>query len=1042
VPVNGLLYLLFFLSGTSGLIYQVVWVRVFGNVFGNTLYSASLVVAVFMLGLGVGSYVVGRWADSRYRARPDSLLRAYGFVETAIAALGLAVSLVLPHLVAVSALVSAYTRDSGGWYALSTASYAWRVVVAAGLLAPITLLMGGTLTLLIRHRVRRDVDRAGWPVAVLYGVNTAGAALGCLLTDFAFVPAYGLLRTQLIAVALNAIAAAGALWMATRAPAAPRAARPRDRTPVAQPAEPPPAAARTGFLIAAASLALAMSGFAALGMEIVWFRHFTILLGQFRAVFSLLLTIILVGIGAGSLVAGMVAARGGDRGRRQAVEWFMGVQAAFVVATLVGLAVNDVPAIDRLLTNAPALQAAGGETARDAPLPSGWIRVWVELWFNARPMLAAVALPSFLMGFSFPFANAIVQRAEGSVGRRAGVLYLANTAGAVGGSLAVGFALLPAIGIQRTSMLLMLVASVSVVPLYVAVLRGGDLPGAPRPWLAAVLLAIALASLGVWWRLPSDFIISRALPRLGEGERLLALDEGLTEVIAVTEAPGRGRRLLTNGHPMSSTAWMSQRYMRAMAHVPLLSIDRPRSALVIGFGVGNTTHAVSLHPSIERLDVADLSRDIVEHGSYFQDVNGGVLGDSRVRVLLNDGRHHLHMMPAGSYDLVTLEPPPIGYAGVAALYSREFYALARSRLTARGYVSQWLPTNQVPASTALAMTRAFIDVFPNAVLISGAEADLLLLGTNGDRLEIVPGELVARLAAAPAVHADLARFDLGSVREIVGSFVGSARTLAGAAASSAPVTDDRPVQEYGVRSLLDFGETAQAPLVDLSQVSSWCPRCFEDGRPAGPAEGLDVYLSLMDRAYLATPAEIAAVRRLASGQPRRLAGSAYLGAIVPETADVHTLLGLALASSGNLAAAVDELRQAVTLDPRSAEAHWHLGTMLASQGAADQAVAHLQTSVGLDPENGRTRYDLASLLLARRQIDAAMEHLEAAVRLLPDSAEAHNNLGIALGWQGNPAAAIAHFEKAVALDPGFAEAQRNLALARRLRAAPARSPDR
>jgi spermidine synthase len=146
------IYFLFFLSGVSGLVYQVVWVREFGNVFGNTITSTSLVVAIFMLGLGAGSYAVGTWADRRYASAPESLLRTYGYVELVIAALGLGVSLVLPHLGALSALVSSYEVDAASsWYVVSAGSYVARGAVAIVLLAPITLLMGGTLTLLIRH---------------------------------------------------------------------------------------------------------------------------------------------------------------------------------------------------------------------------------------------------------------------------------------------------------------------------------------------------------------------------------------------------------------------------------------------------------------------------------------------------------------------------------------------------------------------------------------------------------------------------------------------------------------------------------------------------------------------------------------------------------------------------------------------------------------------------------------------------------------------------------------------------------------------------
>ena len=188
----------------------------FGNVFGNTVYSAALVVAVFMLGLGVGSYVVGRAADRRYAASAGhtSLLRAYGYIELTIALMGLGIALLLPHLGRVSAMVSSYSLDGSAWYGLSTTSHAARTAIAVVLLAPITLLMGGTLTLLIRHLVRSDLDIGGRRIAVLYAVNTAGAAVGCFLTDFSLVPRFGLLGTQMIAVGFNLVAGAGALYLA------------------------------------------------------------------------------------------------------------------------------------------------------------------------------------------------------------------------------------------------------------------------------------------------------------------------------------------------------------------------------------------------------------------------------------------------------------------------------------------------------------------------------------------------------------------------------------------------------------------------------------------------------------------------------------------------------------------------------------------------------------------------------------------------------------------------------------------------------------
>jgi tetratricopeptide (TPR) repeat protein len=324
------------------------------------------------------------------------------------------------------------------------------------------------------------------------------------------------------------------------------------------------------------------------------------------------------------------------------------------------------------------------------------------------------------------------------------------------------------------------------------------------------------------------------------------------------------------------------------------------------------------------------------------------------------------MKPAASYDLITLEPPPIGYAGMAALYSREFYALARTRLTANGFMSQWLPAYQVPTATTLAMIRAFVDVFPHAVLLSGAEADLLLVGANGSRIEIDPVRLATALSRAPAVHADLKRLDLGRVTEIVGTFVGSAQKLAEATRDVDPVSDDRPIQEYGVRSLLNLGEAVPASVVDLTQIASWCPHCFIDGTLVPEAEGLDAYLALLGRAYRATSAELTRTRQISDRQPRLVAGSAYLGAIVPESADLHNMLGIAHAEKGRMDEAVAEFREAARLEPNSASTHWHLGAALAFQGARDEAIAHLRRAVELDPNNADARRDLDVVLASMR----------------------------------------------------------------------------
>lgn len=273
------------------------------------------------------------------------------------------------------------------------------------------------------------------------------------------------------------------------------------------------------------------------------------------------------------------------------------------------------------------------------------------------------------------------------------------------------------------------------------------------------------------------------------------------------------------------------------------------------------------------------------------------------------------------------------------------------------------------------------------------------------------------------------RVDLGSVREIVGTFVGSAHRLAEATRATAPVSDDRPLQEYAPRWLPNLGEAVPASVVDLSQVAAWCPKCFIDGKPAPLAEGLDTYLGLLDRAYMASPADAVRAHDLGEREGRLIEGSAYLGAIVPDSVEVHDYLGIALAQKGLLDEAIAQFRQSLQLDPDSARTHWHVGAALASRGARQEAIDHLRRSVELDPANAQVHADLASLFIDARQLDAAVEHSRAALRLTPDLVEAHNSLGIALAMQGHLDEAIEHFQRALALDPDQADTRRNLTIA-------------
>ncbi len=812
MPMRSAIFLLYFLSGASALIYQVVWVRLVGDAVGHTTYSAALVTSVFIGGLGVGSYVVGRSIDRVPRADARQPLMLYGRVEVFVAVGGFVLALVLPAL-ADWMPATTYSADGAGWWRPSPWSRMLVYGVAGVLIAPMSLLMGSTLTLLIRYALAGGVAESGWRIGLLYGINTAGAAAGALLTDFALVPQLGLFQTQLVAVALNLVAGLGASFVGRTLPGggALVAVSARQAAPIA-----------VDGRVRALAVALFCSGFAAMAIEIIWFRHLISVLGGYRSIFSLLMTVLLVGLWLGAMAGGLV-----DRRTRRPLSSFIVAQTLFIVSVLAFLPLGT----QELYASAAVAVLPEHVTASVAT--KGWLETGAAL----KLIVVVVGLPSFFMGFAFPLANAYVQRVDSTIGQRAGALYMANTTGNVLGALAAGFVMLPVLGVQLSVVTAVGVAALGLLP----VLTVSEDVGMRKT--LAVCFPVVLGSLVGWSILPPTYLLEASKPPLDPARgQLLTWSEGINETLAIEEVYGEKLRLITNGHSMSTTRMTAQRYMRFMVHMPLLHVDSPSDVLVICFGVGNSLHAASLHPTVERMHIVDTSANVLEHASYFSYVNQNVLQDERVRVVVDDGRHFLRHQPNERFDLITLEPPPITFAGISSLYSKEFYQTASERLKDGGILSQWLPIYQVPAPVALSMIRSFVDVFPDAVLVSGSWTELVLMGRKNRRIEFHPEEIRDRLRRAPAVLADLNRISIGDRTHMLGSFVAGPRTLDEVSRDAAPVTDDDPRLEYAFVTSKSW-TMVSAALFQPRSVAAWCPDCAEqlsDGERAALGAYLDI----------------------------------------------------------------------------------------------------------------------------------------------------------------------------------------------------------
>lgn len=756
---------LFFLSGISGLIDQVIWVRHVSLAFGSTVQSAALVTSIFLGGLGVGALLAGKWADNQ---TASAALKAYAVSEFAIAVLGVFLAFALPWLAHSGGWSVDYTVASNGWYTIGPTAILLRALLVAVLLGPSALLMGATLTLLIRSVV--DVEEAGWWIGWLYGLNTLGAALGALSTDLWLVPSLGLRGTLFAAAGLNILVAMGASIL------------PIQGQRVASPVEANGNARRV-------ALALFLAGFAAMGVEMAWFRFLGGALGPYRTVFSTLLAVMLVGLFIGAISAGALVSRFGRPGALFSV-----FQVAFAALTLWAFATFDPEDLVRSqLSIAPQLAQASLPGARR-----------LLLHVNGGVVAGLIFLPSIAMGASFPLGNAMVQSAESSLGTQAGWLYLATTLGNVLGALTVGFLWLPTLGIQSSVLALGLIATIA--PLCLGRSGLGALTG---------LLAV-----GAFATLPAEQLLWATFPaNRVKNEGVLAIHEGVEQILVITGQPEGPARLWTGGHPMTSTSPHAQRYMRLMAHVPLLMQDEPKSVAVICFGVGNTLSAAALHPSVETLHAVDLSADILAQGHWFEHANHGILDDPRLRVHVNDGRHHLRSQP-NTYDLITLEPPPIAHAGVSALYSVEFYETARSRLAPDGLLTQWLPAYQVSEDTVRQMTTAFAQVFPENAILVASGREFVLVGSTGAAFALA--DVNRRIAERPEVSRDLAAIGAPNATELAAMYAGTLVPL-----NVAALIDDRPSPEYSQVS--HVMETQLPPeIFDVTTLASWCADCPDD----------------------------------------------------------------------------------------------------------------------------------------------------------------------------------------------------------------------
>ncbi len=733
---------LFFLSGGTGLAYQVIWSKRFSHVWGNSTLAMAAVVASFLFGLGLGAHVLGRVAD---RAR--SCLFWYGVSEAAIGILALAIPFEILALRPISAGLYPLLAGHPALHSLV------RFVLTFLVIGPACVLMGGTLPLLIKHFTPPDSApraSAGW----LYAINTLGAAAGTYLAGFHLLPSFGLFSTNVgvallnfcisfvaVLLALPIRAAQAGLSPAPTAATVPAAAGSSppplphsQRTGQPSPAKPP-----TGSLY----LTVVLTGCASLLLEMVWTRQLAVILGSSTYAFSAMLFLLLVGIGLGSLLFHVRFRKSGDLALVPAI-------------TIAGIGVTT--CAGKLLI--PQVSILVG-TLKDLRASQGWNAVIAT---GASAVLEL--LPAIGMGLLFPIFIDRTRKRAADAGKAIGAIYAWNTAGSIAGATAAFILLVPAVGLSNTEQLALVLYTAALLLVF-------PFPRRARDAVTLAVLCVVLSLSGYLTGLevdPRDTDLGCYMYGHTGNERtryeVSYFREGASSNVLVTRQ-GKDFSLRVNGK-VDASSLHDMDMQLGLAYFPIFLSPGARDVCIIGFGSGTTPGAALLFPEVH-VTCCEIEPAVFEASRHFAAVNHSPESSPRFSVVFDDGRSHLQGTNK-KYDLILSEPSNPWIAGVSNLFTREFYEAARDRLAPGGILAQWIQVYSFSAADYALVARTLLDVFPECGLIRISGGDTILLASSapigGTRETFDRAQ--ALVTALPPVQADLKKaYGSGDVRGLL-----------------------------------------------------------------------------------------------------------------------------------------------------------------------------------------------------------------------------------------------------------------------------------
>lgn len=685
---------LVFGSGLCALLYQTTWLREFRLIFGSTTAATAAVLAIFMGGLGAGSLLFGRRAENAERP-----LAFYARLELFIAASAALTSVLIP-LIRIVYVSCGGTLTLGPFFGTAI-----RLLLATIVLGAPTLLMGGTLPAMARFAVSdEDTSRRG--LALLYGMNTLGAVAGAGLGTFVLFERCGNRLTLFLACLLNASIALAALLLARNETKATRPKASRERA--AEPTAP----------FSLVLFAAAITGFVFLLLELVWYRMLSPLLGGSTFTFGLILAAALFGIGLGGVLYSLGAGE-----RRPTLNAFACTCALEALCVAIPFAIGD-----RLVLVAMLLHPLG------------------TLGFYGRvlswgALCGVIVFPAAVVaGVQFPILLGLLGKGRDKVGVQTGMTYGWNTAGAIVGSLAGGFWFIPTFTAPGTwKFVVITLAGCAFLATIIAQRKIANplrsVPSLALGTLAISLIFFAVGPTAAWRHSPMGLGILQkydATPNqlhdLINAARRDILWEADGRETSIGVSKSNSLAFMVNGKCDGNTR--GDAGTQVMAGL-LGALTRPnsKSAAVVGLGTGSTAGWLAAIPSIERVDVMEIEPTLAKFAAECAPVNHDALHNPKLHLLFGDARELL-LTEAQKYDLIVSEPSNPYRAGIATLFTQEYYRAVASRLQTGGLFVQWLQAYDVDMGTVQIFYATLGSVFPHLETWQTEDGDLLLVGSK------------------------------------------------------------------------------------------------------------------------------------------------------------------------------------------------------------------------------------------------------------------------------------------------------------------------